>query len=53
MFRVIDLPCEVVPSKGHATFNDGRLEVVMPKAARAESVRVEANRRTSVHESGE
>lgn len=30
-FRIIDLPCEVDPSKGHATFNGGRLEVVMPK----------------------
>jgi HSP20 family molecular chaperone IbpA len=41
MFRVIDLPCEVDLSKAKASFNDGRLEVVMPKAAPAKSVRVE------------
>jgi HSP20 family protein len=56
MFRVIDLPCEVDLSKAKATFNDGTLEVVMPKAAPAKSVRVEtkpglsAERETSVHE---
>ncbi|MGA6955475.1 MAG: Hsp20/alpha crystallin family protein, partial [Candidatus Acidiferrales bacterium] len=38
MFRVIDLPCEVDPSKGYATFHDGRLEVVMPKAHPAKSI---------------
>ena len=32
MFRAIELPCEVDPSKSQATFSDGRLEVVMPKA---------------------
>jgi len=58
MFRVIDLPCEVDLSKVKATFNDGTLEVVMPKAAPAKSVRVEtklglsAEDDTSVHETG-
>jgi len=41
MFRVIDLPCEVDLSKAKASFNDGRLEVVMPRAAPAKSARVE------------
>ena len=41
MFHVIDLPCEVDLSKAKASFNDGRLEVVMPKAAPAKSLRVE------------
>jgi HSP20 family protein len=41
MFRVIDLPCEVDLSKTKATFNDGTLEVVMPKMAPAKSIRVE------------
>jgi HSP20 family molecular chaperone IbpA len=41
MFCVIDLPCEVDLSKAKASFNDGRLEVVMPRAAPAKSVRVE------------
>ena len=41
MFHVIDLPCEVDLSKAKATFNDGRLDVVMPKVALAKSVRVE------------
>ena len=39
--RVIDLPSEVNLSKARATFSDGTLEVVMPKAAPAKSVRVE------------
>jgi len=58
MFRVIDLPCEVDLSKAKATFNDGTLEVVMPKAASAKSVRVEtkpelsAESDTSVREAG-
>jgi hypothetical protein len=58
MFHVIDLPCEVDLSKAKASFNDGRLEVVMPKAAPARSVRVEtkpglsAEGDTSVHETG-
>ena len=43
MFRVIDLPTEVNLSKARATFSDGTLEVVMPKAAPAKSVRVETN----------
>lgn len=56
MFRVIDLPCEVDLSRAKATFNDGTLEVVMPKAAPAKSLRVEskpplsAEGDTSVHE---
>lgn len=37
MFHVIDLPCEVDPSKAKARFNDGRLEVVMPKVVYAKS----------------
>ena len=58
MFRVIDLPCEVDLSKAKATFDEGTLEVVMPKAAPAKSVRVEtkpglsAEGDTSVHETG-
>jgi len=58
MFHVIDLPCEVDLSKAKASFNDGRLEVVMPKAAPAKSVRVETNPGLStegdtfVHEAG-
>jgi HSP20 family protein len=41
ILRVIDLPAEVELSKAKATFSDGRLEVTMPKAAPAKSVRVE------------
>ena len=41
ILRVIDLPTEVDLSKAKATFNDGTLEVMMPKAAPAKSVRVE------------
>lgn len=41
MFRVIGLPCEVDLSKTKATFNDGTLEVVMPRTAPAKSIRVE------------
>ena len=58
IFRVIDLPTEVDLSKVKATFHDGTLEVVMPKAAPAKSVRVEtklglsAEGDTSVHEAG-
>jgi HSP20 family protein len=58
MFRVIDLPCEVDLSKAKASFNDGRLEVVMPRAAPAKSVRVETKPglsgegETAVHEAG-
>lgn len=56
MFRVVDLPCEVDLSKARATFNEGTLEVVMPKAAPAKSIRIEAKLQlpsegdTSVHE---
>jgi len=59
MFHVIDLPCEVDLSKAKASFSDGRLEVVMPKAAPAKSVRVEtdpglsAEGDTFVHGTGE
>jgi len=42
MYRVIDLPCEVDLSRAKANFNDGTLEVVMPKAAPAKSLRVES-----------
>jgi hypothetical protein len=58
IFRVIDLPTEVDLSKTKATFNDGTLEVVMPKAAPAKSVRVETkpggvvDGDNSVHETG-
>ena len=58
MFRVIDLPCEVDLSRTKATFNDYTLEVVMPKAAPAKSLRVEtkpalsAEGDTLVHEKG-
>jgi len=59
MFRVIDLPCEVDLSRARAIFNEGTLEVVMPKAAPAKSIRVEAKLQlpsegdTSVHERSE
>jgi HSP20 family protein len=39
MYHVIDLPCAVDPSKAKATFNDGRLDIVMPKVVRAKSAR--------------
>ena len=58
MFRVIDLPAEVDLSKSNATFHDGRLEVMMPKAAPAKSLRVEmkpelsAKGDTTVHGTG-
>ena len=42
IFRVVDLPAEVDLSKVKATLNDATLEVVMPKADPAKSVRVEA-----------
>jgi HSP20 family molecular chaperone IbpA len=41
MFRVIDLPTEVDLTKAKAFLRDGTLEVVLPKAAPAKSVRVE------------
>ncbi len=40
MYQVIDLPCEVYPSKAKATFHDGRLDIVMPKVVLAKSARV-------------
>jgi HSP20 family molecular chaperone IbpA len=40
MYQVIDLPCEVYPSKAKATFNDGRLDIVMPKVVLVKSARV-------------
>jgi HSP20 family protein len=43
MFRVIDLPAEVDLSKASATFSQSKLDVVMPKAAPAKSVRVETD----------
>jgi HSP20 family protein len=48
MFRIIDLPCEVDLSKARATFNDGTLEVVMPRAAPAKSIRVETKPSLSI-----
>jgi hypothetical protein len=41
IFRVIDLPAEVDLSKVKATLDGDTLEVVMPKADPAKSVRVE------------
>ena len=41
IFRIIDLPCAVDFSKARATFSTGSLEVVMPKADPAKSLRVE------------
>jgi HSP20 family protein len=58
MFRIIDLPAEIDLSKAKAAFNDGTLEVVLPKAVPVKSVRVEtklglsAEADTSVHEIG-
>jgi HSP20 family molecular chaperone IbpA len=49
MFRVIDLPKEVDLSTSRASINDGRLEVVMPRAVPANRVRVE----TALGSSGE
>ncbi len=40
MFHVIDLPCEINPSKAKATLKDGRLDVVMPKVTLLKSARV-------------
>jgi HSP20 family molecular chaperone IbpA len=48
IFSVIDLPAEVDLSKVKATLNDGTLEVVMPKADPAKSVRVETKLGLSV-----
>jgi HSP20 family protein len=59
MYCVIDLPCEIDLSKARATLNDSTLEVVMPKAAPAKSLRVETRPRlsseedTSVQKTGE
>jgi HSP20 family molecular chaperone IbpA len=41
MFRVIDLPIEVDLSRARATFSDGALVIVMPKADPVKNVRVE------------
>jgi HSP20 family molecular chaperone IbpA len=41
MFRVIDLPTEIDLSEARATVSNGTLEVVMPKAAPAKSLRDE------------
>ncbi|MGB6546416.1 MAG: Hsp20 family protein, partial [Candidatus Acidiferrales bacterium] len=41
VLRVIDLPAEVDLSLAKATFEDGTLEIVMPKANPAKSIRVE------------
>ena len=41
IFRAINLPAEVDSSKVTATLKDGVLEIVMPKAAKAQKVRVE------------
>jgi HSP20 family protein len=50
MFRVIDLPCEVDFSKASATFNDGILEIVMPRTSPAKSLRVETKPRLSTED---
>jgi HSP20 family protein len=41
IFRAIDLPAEVDTSKVTATLKDGVLELLMPKATKAQKVRVE------------
>lgn len=41
IFHVVELTAEVDPSKANATFKDGTLKVVMPKAASAGSVRAQ------------
>jgi len=41
IFRAINLPTEVDSSKVAATLKDGVLELVMPKAVKAQNVRVE------------
>jgi len=51
IFRVIDLPAEVDLSKVKATLNDGTLEIVMPKADPAKSVRVETTLALSAEDS--
>ncbi|MGC1106465.1 MAG: Hsp20 family protein [Candidatus Acidiferrales bacterium] len=43
ILRIIDLPAEIDLSKAKATFNEGELEVLMPRVAPAKSVRVETN----------
>jgi HSP20 family protein len=48
MLSVIHLPCEVDLSKAKAVFNGGTLEVLMPKAAPAKSIRVETRLGLSV-----
>jgi HSP20 family protein len=50
IFRVIDLPCAVDFSKAKASFSDGTLEVVMPKADPAKSIRVESKPELSSNE---
>jgi HSP20 family molecular chaperone IbpA len=42
MLRVIDLPDEVDLSMARATFHEGALEVVMPRANPAKSLRIES-----------
>jgi len=51
IFRVIDLPAEVDLSKVKATLNDGTLEIVMPKADPAKSVRIETRLTLSAEDS--
>ncbi len=41
IFRVLDLPAEVDPTKATATLKDGILELRMPRAAKAQKIRVE------------
>jgi HSP20 family protein len=41
ILRVVDLPAEVDSSKVSATLKDGVLNIEMPKAARAKTVRIE------------
>ena len=41
IFRTVDLPGEVDPSKVTATLKDGVLEVTMPKTAKRQKVKIE------------
>jgi len=43
IFRAVDLPKEVDTSKVTATLKDGVLELSMPKAAKAQKIRLEEN----------
>jgi HSP20 family protein len=42
VFRVVDLPAEVVADKAEATLKDGMLQLAMPKVVAAQPVKVQA-----------